>query len=139
MGTRLCSIALELKLLSNNEDGTFGGMSNATRDLLVSGAYEAKQQYVPAGKVSVTGAKAAGVYKVTVTFNKPVDTDKAKVALTKGTQAVASTTTCPEDKKVATLTTETRIGEGDYTATVPVLMQQLWKKHPQHLKQLTSK
>ncbi|WP_189020300.1 S-layer homology domain-containing protein, partial [Paenibacillus marchantiophytorum] len=68
------ALALELKLLANGTDGTFGGMSNATRDLLVSGAYEAKQQYVPAGKVSVTGAKATGVQKVEVTFNKPVDT-----------------------------------------------------------------
>ncbi|RTE03535.1 S-layer homology domain-containing protein, partial [Paenibacillus whitsoniae] len=110
--------ALALKVLSNNEDGTFGGMSNATRDLLVTGAYEAKQQYVPAGAVSVTEAKAAGVYKVQVTFNKPVDTTKAVVALTKGTLAVSATTTWSDDKKVATLTTDTRIGEGEYTATV---------------------
>ncbi|MDD9272305.1 S-layer homology domain-containing protein, partial [Paenibacillus sp. GCM10023248] len=71
------AMALELKLLSNNEDGTFGGQANATRDLLLTGAYEAKQQYVPAGKVSMTGAKATGAQQVTVTFNKPVDTEKA--------------------------------------------------------------
>ncbi|OAS14544.1 S-layer homology domain-containing protein [Paenibacillus oryzisoli] len=110
--------ALALKVLANNADGTFGGITNATRDLLVTGAYEAKQQYVPAGKVSVTEAKATGVYKATVTFNKPVDTTKAVVSLTKGTLAVSATTTWSEDKKVATLTTDTKIGEGEYTATV---------------------
>jgi hypothetical protein len=41
------ALALELKLLSNNSDGTFGGAGNATRDLLLTGAYEAKEQYVP--------------------------------------------------------------------------------------------
>ncbi|MBO9600562.1 MAG: chitobiase/beta-hexosaminidase C-terminal domain-containing protein [Cohnella sp.] len=37
---------MEIKLLSNGADGKFGGTSNATRDLLVIGAYEAKGQYV---------------------------------------------------------------------------------------------
>ncbi|WP_248758946.1 S-layer homology domain-containing protein, partial [Paenibacillus sp. ATY16] len=41
------ALALELKVLSNGADGKFGGQANATRDLLLTGAYEAKQQYVP--------------------------------------------------------------------------------------------
>ncbi|MFC5451403.1 S-layer homology domain-containing protein [Paenibacillus aestuarii] len=117
-------LALDLKLLPNGEDGTFGGMANATRDLLLTGAYEAKQQYVPAGKVSVTGAKATGVQKVTVSFNKPVDTDKAKLALTKGTADVATTVQFADDKKSAVLTlTDTKIGNGDYTVTMSGLDQ----------------
>ena len=36
------ALALELKLLQGNADGQFGGKTNATRDLLVMGAYEAK-------------------------------------------------------------------------------------------------
>jgi hypothetical protein len=40
------ALALELKLLANGSDGKFGGTVNATRDLLVVGAYEAKEQYV---------------------------------------------------------------------------------------------
>ncbi|MFD0672804.1 S-layer homology domain-containing protein [Cohnella sp. GCM10027633] len=40
------ALALELKLLKNGADGKFGGSTNATRDLLVTGAYEAKGQYV---------------------------------------------------------------------------------------------
>ncbi|WP_162251242.1 S-layer homology domain-containing protein, partial [Paenibacillus sp. Root444D2] len=113
------ALALELKLLSNGTDGKFGGMTNATRDLLVSGAYEAKQQYVPAGKVSVTGAKATGVQQVTVSFNKPVDTAKATVALTKGTANIATTVKFADDKKSAVLTlTDVKVSEGSYTATL---------------------
>lgn len=40
------ALALQLKLLDNGADGKFGGQANATRDLLVTGAYEAKSQYV---------------------------------------------------------------------------------------------
>lgn len=40
------ALALEKKILSNGADGKFGGTSRATRDLLVTGAYEAKEQYV---------------------------------------------------------------------------------------------
>ncbi|MDQ0872166.1 hypothetical protein QFZ77_000826 [Paenibacillus sp. V4I3] len=113
------ALALELKLLSNGTDGKFGGMTNATRDLLVSGAYEAKQQYVPAGKVSVTEAKATGVQQVTVSFNKPVDTAKATVSLKKGTVDVATTVKWSDDKKTATLAlTSVKLSEGTYTATL---------------------
>lgn len=38
-------LALELKLLKNGADGKFGGNTNATRDLLVLGSYEAKKEY----------------------------------------------------------------------------------------------
>ncbi|MDR6883497.1 S-layer homology domain-containing protein [Bacillus sp. 3255] len=113
------ALALELKLLANGTDGTFGGQANATRDLLLTGAYEAKQQYVPAGKVSVTGAKATGAQQVTVTFNKAVDTEKAKLTLKKGTAEVATTVKFADDKKSAVLTlTDVKVSKGDYTVTV---------------------
>ncbi|MEC0267572.1 S-layer homology domain-containing protein, partial [Paenibacillus anseongense] len=113
------ALALELKLLSNGEDGTFGGMANATRDLLLTGAYEAKQQYVPAGKVSVTGAKATGAQQVTVTFNKPVDVEKAKLTLKKGSSEVVTTAKFADDKKSAVLTlSDVKVSKGEYTVTV---------------------
>ncbi|MFD0672222.1 chitobiase/beta-hexosaminidase C-terminal domain-containing protein [Cohnella sp. GCM10027633] len=40
------ALALNLKLVDNGADGKFGGQTNATRDLLVTGAFEAKEQYV---------------------------------------------------------------------------------------------
>ncbi|SDO79233.1 S-layer homology domain-containing protein [Paenibacillus sp. yr247] len=43
------ALALELKLFPTAE-GSFGGVSNATRDLLLLGAYEAKQQLMPVGE-----------------------------------------------------------------------------------------
>ncbi|MCY9696107.1 S-layer homology domain-containing protein [Paenibacillus alginolyticus] len=113
------ALALELKLLPAGADGKFGGQANATRDLLLTGAYEAKAQYVSPGKVSVTAAKATGVKSVTVTFSKPVDTDKAKVALTKGNVAVATTAKFADDKKSVVLTlTDVKISDGSYTATL---------------------
>ncbi|BFT68651.1 S-layer homology domain-containing protein [Paenibacillus sp. P36] len=113
------ALALELKLLTNGEDGTFGGQANATRDLLLTGAYEAKQQYVPAGKVSVTGAKATGVQKVEVTFNKPVDVEKTKLSLKKGNADVVTTTAFAADKKSAVLTlTDVKISNGEYTVNM---------------------
>ncbi|CAH1215926.1 hypothetical protein PAECIP111891_04339 [Paenibacillus allorhizoplanae] len=113
------ALALELKLLSNGADGKFGGTSNATRDLLLTGAYEAKALYVSPGKVSVSEAKPTGVQQVTVSFSKPVDDTKAKVALTKGNLAVATTAKFADDKKSVVLTlTSVKLTEGSYTATL---------------------
>jgi hypothetical protein len=113
------ALALELKLLSNGADGKFGGTSNATRDLLLTGAYEAKAQYVSPGKVSLSEAKATGVQQVTVSFSKPVDDTKAKVALTKGTQSITTTAKFADDKKSVVLTlTDVKLSEGTYTATL---------------------
>ncbi|MCY9665123.1 S-layer homology domain-containing protein [Paenibacillus alginolyticus] len=113
------ALALELKLLPAGADGKFGGQGNATRDLLLTGAYEAKAQYVSPGKVSVTEAKATGVKSVTVTFSKPVDDTKATLALTRGTVAVKTTAVFAADKKSAVLTlTDVKVTEGNYTVTL---------------------
>ncbi|WP_246238871.1 S-layer homology domain-containing protein [Paenibacillus anseongensis] len=45
------ALAIQLNLLSNQTDGTFGGIQPATRDLLVTSSYAAKQQFVP-GSIS---------------------------------------------------------------------------------------
>ena len=48
-----------------------------------------------------------------------MDTDKAKIALTKGHVDVATTTKFADDKRSATLTlTDTSLRAGDYTTTV---------------------
>ncbi|NQX66121.1 S-layer homology domain-containing protein [Paenibacillus alba] len=41
------ALAIQLNLLGNLADGTFGGIAPATRDLLVTSSYAAKQQFVP--------------------------------------------------------------------------------------------
>lgn len=94
---------------------------NATRGVFVELTFAALPKVVIPGKVSVVEAKPTGVYKVQVTFNKAVDTAAAKLALTKGTLAVGTSTTAPvwsEDKTTVTLTTDTRITEGTYTVTL---------------------
>ncbi|NOV00490.1 S-layer homology domain-containing protein [Paenibacillus planticolens] len=109
--------AVDKKILPEGTDGS----KLATRADLVVGAFQADAAIANVGKVSVTEAKASGVYKVEVTFSKAVDTDKAKLALTKGTLAVGTSTTAPkwsDDKKSVTLTTDTRISDGDYTVTL---------------------
>ncbi|KEQ25253.1 hypothetical protein ET33_04130 [Paenibacillus tyrfis] len=117
------ALALELKLLSNGTDGTFGGTSAATRDLLVTSSYEAKKQFVDTNKpakASIKEAKAADYNKVQVTLDRDVDTAKATVSLKKGTADVATDIKWSEDKKVATLTLKdgTKITEGTYSVTL---------------------
>lgn len=94
---------------------------NANRGVFVELTFAALPKVVIPGKVSVVEAKATGVYKVQVTFNKAVDAAAAKLALTKGTLAVGTSTTAPvwsEDKTMVTLNTDTRITEGQYTVTL---------------------
>lgn len=112
------ALALEMKLFPKGE-GTFSGQSNATRDLLLTGAYEAKAQYVAPGKVTVTGARAAGVQKAEVAFNKPVDTAKATFTLKKGTTEIKTTAQWSDDKKTATLVlADEKLRTGEYTVSV---------------------
>ncbi|MGF7035228.1 hypothetical protein J2T17_006233 [Paenibacillus mucilaginosus] len=115
------ALAIEKKILTSGEDGTFGGTSAATRDLLVTAAYEAQQAWKnenkPA-KASVAEAKATGAKQVTVTFNRDVDTAKAKLTLKKGTAEVAGTVKFADDKKSATITTDARLAAGSYSVTL---------------------
>lgn len=50
------ALALQLKLMNNEADGSFGGVSAATRELLVTSSYEAKRQFVPGSLEANTGA-----------------------------------------------------------------------------------
>lgn len=92
---------------------------NATRGEFVEVTFSAQPKVVIPGKVSVVEAKATGVKTVTVKFSKPVDDTVAKLALTKGTATVATTTKFSEDKATATLTlTDVKVSEGSYTVTL---------------------
>ncbi|MBM7567882.1 chitobiase/beta-hexosaminidase C-terminal domain-containing protein [Paenibacillus sacheonensis] len=97
------ALAIELKLLTNGADGKFGGKANATRDLLLTGAYEAKAQYVAPGKVSLVGATQVGTRKITVSFNTAVDTAGISLSAKKGSGGSANVSWAA-DSKSATLT-----------------------------------
>lgn len=92
---------------------------NSNRGVFVELTFAALPKVVIPGKVSVVEAKATGVKTVEVKFNKPVDTAAAKLALTRGTAAVATTTKFSEDKTSATLTLDNvKIAEATYTVTL---------------------
>jgi len=107
-------------LIDNGVEFPTNYTAAATRGQLVEVTFtvdEIKHPPVPA-KVSVESAKATGVFKVEVKLDKAVDTDKATLALTKGTSKVSSTTKWNDDKKSATLALDTRISAGEYTVTL---------------------
>ncbi|MGO4272941.1 S-layer homology domain-containing protein, partial [Paenibacillus sp. TAF58] len=110
------ALALNLKLLPETI-GAFEGQMPATRELLVTGAYETKQQYIP-GKIVLVGAQAVGASKVKVWFNQAIDKTRASLILSKGTMNVPVTVTWSDDGKWATLVTSSPISEGEYTAAI---------------------
>ncbi len=93
---------------------------NANRGVFVELTFAALPKVVVPGKVSVVEAKATGVQKVTVAFNKAVDDSKATLTLKKGSTDVAVTTKFAEDKKSAVLTLKdnAKIGDAEYTVTL---------------------
>jgi len=80
--------------------------------------YEKLNQVEPA-KASVSKAEATNYNEVTVTLNKAVDVEKAKLALKRGASDVKTETKWAEDKKSATLTlTGAKIFAGEYSVTL---------------------
>ncbi|UKS29758.1 S-layer homology domain-containing protein [Paenibacillus sp. HWE-109] len=110
------ALATSLKILPESV-GAFEGLQPATRELLVTGAYETKQQYVP-DKVSLIGAQAIGASTVKVWVNDTVDTKKATFMLSKGSMSVPVTATWSDDHKWATLVSASPLSEGDYTVEI---------------------
>lgn len=94
----------------------------AIRSELVEAAYAAKEVLEELSKpeqVSVASAKATGVKKIEVKFNRDVDTSKAKLTLKKGSNTIAATAKFAEDGKSAVLTlTEAKVSAGEYTVTL---------------------
>ncbi|MFH5187583.1 S-layer homology domain-containing protein [Paenibacillus sp. TAB 01] len=119
------ALALQLKLLSSGTDGTFGGTSAATRDLLVLGSYEAKQQYKPvfSGKYAISSLKATDANVLSLQLNGALSEDAAKnlkVEVKKDGNVVTSgyTTTWSDDKTTATLTFESKFQDNKFDVTI---------------------
>ncbi|MDF2958984.1 MAG: hypothetical protein K0S39_719 [Paenibacillus sp.] len=120
------ALALNLKLLSNGADGKFGGTTNATRDLLVLGAYEGKQQYRgPAfdGKYAIASLKATDANVLTLELNGALTEDAAKnlkIEVKKDGSAVTSgfTTKWDDKKTIATLTFDSKFGDNKFDVTI---------------------
>ncbi|MCR8632352.1 S-layer homology domain-containing protein [Paenibacillus radicis (ex Xue et al. 2023)] len=120
------ALALNLKLLSNGADGKFGGTSNATRDLLVLGAYEGKNQFKGApfnGKYAINSFKATDANVLTLTLNGALTEDAAKnlkIEIKKDGNVLTSgyTTKWDDKKTVATLTFESKFQDNSFDATI---------------------
>ncbi|UUZ83237.1 S-layer homology domain-containing protein [Paenibacillus sp. P26] len=115
------ALAIEKKLMTSGADGTFGGTSATTRDMLLLVAYEAKKQYIPAKpdtvtKVSVVKAEATGAKTITVTLNGALaDTSKLNATVSRGSTAMTVTPKWNETKNQVALTLDTKMTEGTYT------------------------
>lgn len=70
-------------------------------------------------------AEATGVKKMSVTFNKAVDTTKAVITVKKGVATITSTPTFAADAKSAELALGSKITKGTYTVTVTGLDEEL--------------
>jgi hypothetical protein len=118
------ALALNLKLLANGADGKFGGTTNATRDLLVLGAYEGKQQYKPVfnGKYAIASLKATDADVLTLELNGTLTEEAAKafkLEVKKDSSVVTNyTTTWNDAKTIATLKFDTKFQDTTYTATI---------------------
>ncbi|MFC5653650.1 hypothetical protein ACFPYJ_31920 [Paenibacillus solisilvae] len=112
------ALALENKLLTNKDGGAaFEGSAPVTRYELALAAYEARNLFLAGketGKVSILEAQAAGVKKVSVKLNKVVDTEKAKLGVTKDGSDLPCDTEWAEDKKSATITLDDKLVQGKY-------------------------
>ncbi|MCZ8512637.1 S-layer homology domain-containing protein [Paenibacillus filicis] len=115
------ALALQKKLMTSGTDGSFGGTSAATREVLVLAAYEAKKQVVPAKpdtvtKVSIAKAEATGAKTITVTLNGAIaDTSKLNVSISRGSSAVTATPKWNDNKNQVTLTLDTKMTEATYS------------------------
>ncbi|MCH7323808.1 S-layer homology domain-containing protein [Solibacillus sp. MA9] len=72
--------ALQLKLLSNNANGTFGGNTSATRDLLVLGGFETAKTIEGAKPLEVSGADFVAANKLQLTLTVGVNANSVDLS-----------------------------------------------------------
>ncbi|RUS47714.1 hypothetical protein [Cohnella sp. AR92] len=97
------ALSLELKLLSNGSDGKFGGQANATRDLLLTGAYETAKLSEANKPLNVLGADFTEGNTLKLTLSAAIDENSVDLSkiLVNGVPLDPSkdSFTLPEDKK----------------------------------------
>ncbi|WP_025027172.1 S-layer homology domain-containing protein [Caldalkalibacillus mannanilyticus] len=103
----------------------------AKRSLLVEAAFEIEKSIVPPvpAVLDVKEVKASGAKKVSVEFNKAVDTEKAKYEVKRGAATLTvAKTTYSDDKKVATLELASNVVDAEYTVTISGLSDEAFVK-----------
>ncbi|MDF2959558.1 MAG: S-layer protein [Paenibacillus sp.] len=117
------ALAIEKKLMAIGADGTFGGTTAATRDLLVTSSYAAKEQYVKApfnGKYAIVSFKATNANEFTVKLNGAVtDTDALKLILKRnGASVTGYKTAWSNDKTSLVITVDTKFDDAKWSLTL---------------------
>ncbi|SFL59656.1 S-layer homology domain-containing protein [Paenibacillus sp. 1_12] len=117
------ALALDRGLMSKNTDGTFGGTTAASRELLALASYESKYQIksVFSGKYAIASMKATDANVLSIRLNGVVaDTSAVTFSLTKNGSPVTDgyTTTWSADKSTAMLTFDTKFDDASWTATL---------------------
>lgn len=102
---------------------TFAPTENLTRGEFALFMFRAEGGVV--GEVALTSTKAINAKTIELTFNKAVDTEKAKFELKKGTTTVnVAKTTFSDDKKSVQLELASKLFEGEYTVNVSGLTEE---------------
>lgn len=104
--------------LGIHPDGKEGSVV-ATRADLVTAAYgslEAYQKQNSPAPAAIVSVQAGDDNKtVQVTFNQAVESSKAALSLTKGTQSISTSTRWSSDRKTAHVTSDAVLSAGEYT------------------------
>src|SRR5690606_31992751 len=111
------ALAIEKKILTSGEDGTFGGTTNATRDQLVLASYESIIQHNPPedAPVSIFSLQATDEKSLLVILDNNVDTSKAVLSITVPQAFSSKYSIAWNDTKRATITFEQNLKAGNYT------------------------
>jgi hypothetical protein len=111
--------------LTNLLEGNFRPTETVTRSQFALFFYRGVQAVEAAAKsVQLTEAKAAGVKKISVSFNKEVDFTKATVTVKRGSSNVAIAKLTPAaDKKSAIVELNSNLAAGKYTVNVSGLTE----------------
>ncbi|MFD0675501.1 MULTISPECIES: S-layer homology domain-containing protein [unclassified Paenibacillus] len=117
------ALAIEKKLLAVGADGMFGGMTSASRELLVTSSYAAKQQYVKApenGLYAINSFKATNANEFTLQLNGGVnDPSELKLDLKRNGSAVTGyKTTWSDDKTTVVLTLDAKFDDEKWSVAL---------------------
>ncbi|MDN4605949.1 S-layer homology domain-containing protein [Sporosarcina highlanderae] len=103
-------------------DTTFAPTANLTRGEFALFMYRAEGTPV-VGEVALSSAKAVNAKTIELTFNKAVDTEKAKIEVLRGTFKQNVTAQWAEDNKSVQLVSAGNFQAADYTVTVSGLAE----------------
>ncbi|OXM87957.1 S-layer homology domain-containing protein [Paenibacillus rigui] len=132
---RFVTYALQLKIMQNQDDGRFHGSDRkVTRRMLVESVYDAMNvmsDLKDTAKVSIEEVKPVGAKKVSVTFNRTLDSEKMEkiiLAVKKEGTAFSTTSSWSDDQKTVILTLDQKLIKGSYSVELSGLAETVMDK-----------